>query len=60
MCDLDTRKAKRSVKSGLLLCTTSRRRSAEGYLFDCDINLNLVSSDNWLRELWAWIGRELK
>ena len=60
MYGLDARKAKRSIESGLLLCTTSRHRCVEGYLFDCDKNIKIASSDNWLREMWTWIGRKLK
>lgn len=48
-----------NVKDALELSSISRRRCTEGYLFDCAKNVEIVSDDPWLQELWTWIGRML-
>lgn len=45
------------IKDALNLFSISRRRCVEGYLFDCSKNVEIVSDDSWLQELWTWIGR---
>ncbi|KAI9795168.1 MAG: hypothetical protein M1816_000190 [Peltula sp. TS41687] len=39
----------------LTLGTVERRRAQEGYLFDCAKNIQILSDDSGLQELWAWI-----
>jgi WD40 repeat protein len=48
---------KLDMQSALSLFTVYRRRAAEGYLVDCSRNMEIVSDDPWLQDLWAWIGR---
>ena len=51
--DVDT---KPSIEEALDLFTVSRRRSLEGYLFDCEKNIQILQDDRWLQRLWTWIG----
>ena len=46
-----------SFENALSLFDVTRRRSAEGYLFDCKKNADIVTEDHWLREMWLWIDR---
>ncbi|KAL8960195.1 MAG: hypothetical protein Q9183_005509, partial [Haloplaca sp. 2 TL-2023] len=46
----------RSYES-LLLRDTTRDRCLQGYLFDCQKNMEIVAHDWWLQDMWAWIGR---
>ncbi len=48
---------KLEIKDALDIFSISRRRCAEGYLFDCEKNEDIVSDDPWLQGLWAWIRR---
>jgi WD40 repeat protein len=48
---------KLDMQSALSLFTVYRRRAAEGYLVDCRRNMEIVSDDPWLQDLWAWVGR---
>ena len=55
--DYQTGDEKLDIKDAMELLSVSRRRCAEGYLFDCAKNVEIVSDDPWLQELWTWIGR---
>ncbi|KAL8924781.1 MAG: hypothetical protein Q9208_003871 [Pyrenodesmia sp. 3 TL-2023] len=46
-----------SVEKALASLNLSRRRCAQGYLFDCRKNMDLVAEDPWLQDMWAWIDR---
>ena len=46
-----------SFENALSLFDVTRRRSAEGYLFDCEKNADIVREDPWLKEMWLWIDR---
>lgn len=45
-----------SVEETLRFSTISRRRCAEGYLFNHNKNIEVVSDDPWLQDFWHWIG----
>lgn len=45
------------IRDALDMFTISRRRCAEGYLFDSKKNCDILSDDPWLQDLWTWIGR---
>ena len=46
-----------SVEDALQVMNTPYRRCTEGYLFDCVRNMDILSDDPWLQDLWNWIGR---
>ena len=46
-----------SLETALSLFDVTRRRCAEGYLFDCKKNSDIVADDPWLQEMWSWIDR---
>ncbi|KAL8902756.1 MAG: hypothetical protein Q9207_004409 [Kuettlingeria erythrocarpa] len=46
-----------SVEKALANLNLSRRRCAQGYLFDCQKNMDVVAEDPWLQDMWAWIDR---
>ena len=46
------------MEDALTFFTVARRRCAEGYLFDYDKNIQIVSDDMRLQDLWAWINRK--
>ena len=47
--------SKFTTQEALTLSTVTRRRCAEGYLFDCKINVEVVRDNPWLQRLWKWI-----
>ncbi|MCJ1274446.1 hypothetical protein MMC21_002242 [Puttea exsequens] len=47
-----------SMEYALTIANLARRRCAEGYLFDCKRNVDIVRDDPWLQKLWRWIARE--
>ena len=47
-----------SLENALTQFTVSRRRSAEGYLFDDKKNALVLLDDRWLQDMWDWIGRK--
>lgn len=49
---------KLEIEAALRFFTVCRRRAAEGYLLDCQKNLDIVSDDPWLQDFWAWVGRK--
>ena len=46
------------MEKALALVTIARRRAVEGYLFNCEKNIEVLRNDRWLRRLWIWIGRK--
>lgn len=56
--DLGPAASRMGLEDALASSTISRRRCAEGYLFDCDKNARIVDNDRWLKDMWTWIGRE--
>jgi WD repeat-containing protein mio len=51
---------KLEIEAALNFFTVCRRRAAEGYLLDCQENMEIVSDDPWLQDFWAWVGRKFK
>lgn len=47
------------LEDALSFFDITRRRCAEGYLFDCKKNADIVTEDPWLQEMWLWIDRRL-
>ena len=47
-----------AIDDALTQLNITRRRCLEGYMFNCKKNAEIVASDPWLQEMWAWIGRE--
>ena len=47
-----------SMAEALTFSTVSRGRCAEGYLFDCKKNIEIVRDDPGLQKMWTWISRE--
>ena len=45
------------IEGALSSFTIARRRAAEGYLFDCGKNIEILRDDRWLQRLWVWIDR---
>ena len=56
--DLGPATSRLNIEDALASSTITRRRCAEGYLFDCDRNARIVGNNRWLQDLWTWIGRE--
>ncbi|KAI9849472.1 MAG: hypothetical protein M1837_004092 [Sclerophora amabilis] len=51
----------KSLHSELLTAeTTLCRRAKEGYLYDCALNIKILSDDPWLQNLWEWVERAEK
>ena len=48
---------KLGIEEALAFFSIARRRGVEGYLFDCQKNIEILRDDRWLRRLWVWIGR---
>ncbi|KAL8853454.1 MAG: hypothetical protein Q9221_001771 [Calogaya cf. arnoldii] len=46
-----------SIEIALATLTVDRRRCIEGYLFNCEKNMEIAGGDYWLEEMWEWIGR---
>lgn len=57
--DYQSADRKLNLQDSLNLFSVPRRRAAQGYLFDCQKNVEIVAGDPWLQELWTWIGRRL-
>ncbi len=47
-----------SMAEALTFSTVSRGRCAEGYLFDCKKNIDIVRDDLGLQKMWTWISRK--
>ena len=45
------------IEEALAVFTVARRRGVEGYLFDCEKNIEILRDDRWLQRLWVWIDR---
>lgn len=56
--DLGPAASRMSLEDALASSTITRRRCADGYLFDCDKNARIVENDRWLKDMWSWIGSE--
>ena len=50
-------KDKLNLQDALSTFDLTRRRCAEGYLFDCKQNAVIVNEDPWLEQMWLWIDR---
>lgn len=48
---------KLGIEGALAVSTVARRRGVEGYLFDCEKNIEILHDDRWLQKLWIWIDR---
>ena len=44
-----------SIQDALILADATRRRCAEGYLFDSQKNYNIVKEDDELQWMWEWM-----
>lgn len=49
---------KLDIGEALACFNVAFRRCAEGYLLDCDKNIDLLPDDPWLQNMWRWIRRE--
>lgn len=49
-----------NMQDALNLFSIPHRRATQGYLFDCQKNVDIVAGDPWLQDLWTWIGRRLE
>ena len=54
---IPTSEAKCRIEEALALFTIARRRGVDGYLFDCEKNIQILRDDRWLQRLWTWIDR---
>lgn len=43
-----------NIEEDLIAYTVHRRRCAEGYLFDCDKNIEILHDDSHLQSMWKW------
>ena len=57
LLDSYTRDTGLGIEEALASFTIARRRGAEGYLFDCGKNIDILRDDRWLQRLWVWIDR---
>lgn len=55
--DYQSADRKPDMQDALNLFSIPRRRATQGYLFDCPKNVDIVTGDPWLQDLWTWIGR---
>ena len=46
-----------TMEEALTVSTITRRRCNEGYLFDCQKNIDILQNDAWLQMVWHWIDR---
>lgn len=58
--DYQSGDGKLGMQDALNLLSIPRIRALEGYLFDCQRNVEIVAGDPWLQDLWTWIGRRLE
>lgn len=58
--DYQSADGKLDMQDALNLFSIPRRRTTQGYLFDCQKNVEILAGDPWLQELWTWIGRRSK
>lgn len=49
-----------NIEAALATLDLSRRRCVQGYLFDCRKNMEIVTNDPWLEDMWSWIGSKPK
>ena len=57
LVEIYTRDTKLGIEEALAFFTEAGRRCAEGYLFDCEKNIEILRDDRWLQRLWVWIDR---
>ena len=57
LCLFRVRNSNLTFQEAMTLSTVTRRRCAEGYLFDCKKNLEVLRDNPWLQKLWNWIER---
>ena len=57
LLETHTSDTKLGIEEALAFFTIARHRAAEGYLFDCEKNIEILRDDRWLQRLWVWIGR---
>lgn len=57
LLEMQTRNPKLGIEEALASFTKARRRCMEGYLFDCEKNIDILRDDRWLQRLWVWINR---
>ena len=48
----------KTISNALAVSALPRRRCAEGYLFDCTKNTDIIHGEASLQEMWRWVGRE--
>ena len=58
--DYQSADGKLDMQDALNLFSIPHRRITQGYLFDCQKNVEILAGDPWLQELWTWIGRRSK
>ncbi|KAL8937819.1 MAG: hypothetical protein Q9216_004231 [Gyalolechia sp. 2 TL-2023] len=51
---------RQTIEAALATIDLPRRRCMQGYLFDCQKNMGIVTDDPWLEDFWEWIGRPEK
>ena len=57
LLEIHTPDTKTGIEGSLASLTVARRRGLEGYLFDCEKNIEILRDDRWLQRLWVWIDR---
>ncbi|KAL8840127.1 MAG: hypothetical protein Q9170_001475 [Blastenia crenularia] len=45
------------IEAALSTLDMARLRCMQGYLFDCQKNMDIVAEDSWLQNMWEWISR---
>ena len=53
----DNSDTKLGIEEALASFPIARRRVVEGYLFNCEKNIEILGDDRWLQRLWVWIDR---
>ena len=48
--------SKLSASDALALTNIARTRCGQGYGLDCDRNIEIVSENQWLQDMWRWIA----
>ena len=57
LIEIPTSGANFGIEEVLARFTIARRRGVDGYLFDCEKNIQVLRDDRWLQRLWTWIDR---
>lgn len=55
--DYQSADGKLDMQDAVDLFSIPYRRATQGYLFDCQRNVEILAGDPWLQDLWTWIER---